>query len=964
MKHNRNPLASAINYALGAGMIAGLAMTAAPVVAQDEEAADLDRVQVTGTRIMRADIENTSPVTVLSREEIQTSGLGNVGDILRSLNQADSLGLSNLTSSTNANDGTQTVSLRGLGSTRTLVLVNGRRWLGLAGGQVDTSQIPLAVIERIEVLGDGASAVYGSDAIAGVINIILRDDFEGMEVDFGYGEWSQGDGERTTYGVSYGHRGERGGMFFNINRVEQEAILAGDRAISEFPVQFVPEAFGSAFGRFGIFSVPGVGTLSLNPDREGAADPRTPDDFIPFGNRTRYNFAPTNFLLTPSDRTSAFVSGDFEINDYVRAFTSFTYNKRKSVTQIAEVPLVAGFSGPQWDIPYSGDSFYNPFGTDLPAFGFRMPEPRRSIQDFDTYFATIGLDGDFSAAGRMFNWDISYSRGQANRTETGENYVNLLRLAQGVGPSFQDPDTGNIVCGTPDNPTPFLNGRTCVPVNFFNGVTGLTQDMRDFLDQGLVEVARSGLAEWQVNLTGEIIDLPAGPMGFAVGAERRHTTFRDDPDSTIAAGINSNNFRESTQGRQLAEEAYFELAIPLLSGVTGAEYLEVTVAGRYSDFTNRGFVGNDVVQESFDNTSIKYGILYRPFDDLLLRANYSDTFRAPAVGNLFQGGGEGFVNATDPCTNAAFAGSPFDSLTPEQQARCLATGVPAGGSAQQTTQIRQLSGGNPLLQPEEGDTKTIGAVWSPSFIDGFDMSVDYWDVKLDGALAGRGIGAVLQGCIFDGDAEDCDRITRDPASGEATTVRTGQFNLASIRIKGYDMSANYRLLTDNIGNFGFRLNSTYTSSAKVTAASRAEANNVVGQAVGAFGAPTWRWRGNAQINWTQGDFGLTYGLRYLHSIVEPCGSDALLFDAGIATRQLCSNPNFDDLAEGFNNVGSVTYHDISGSWEAPWNGTVRAGVRNLFRKDPPFMLTPFANSFDQAYDIPGRNYWVSYQQRF
>lgn len=963
MKHNRNPLAKAINYALGAGMIAGLAMTAAPVAAQDEEAADLDRVQVTGTRIMRADLENTSPVTVLNREEIQATGLSNVGDLLRSLNQADSLGLSNLTSSTNANDGTQTISLRGLGSTRTLVLVNGRRWLGLAGGQVDTTQIPLAVIERVEVLGDGASAVYGSDAIAGVINIILRTDFEGFEVDFGYGEYSQGDGERTNYGVSFGHRGNRGGMFFNVNKVQQDEVFAGDRSISEFPVAFVPEAFGSLFGRFGVFNVPGVGLVGLNPSAEGPGL-RDASDFVPLTDALRYNFAPVNYLLTPSDRLSVFTSGDYEINDQVRFFSSFSYNKRKSVTQIAEVPLTAGFSGPQWVIPYSADSAFNPFGVDVPAWGFRMPGPRRSIQDYDAYFATVGLDGDFEVGGRMFNWDISYSRGQATRTETGENYVNLLRLAQGVGPSFIDPDTGAAVCGTPDNPTPFLNGRACVPVNFFNGLTGLTPQMLDFLDQSLVQTIRSGLAEWQFNLAGEIVDLPAGPLGFAVGAERRHTTYRDDPDSTIAAGINSNNFREPTQGRQLAEEFYAELAVPLLSGVTGAEYLEATFAARYSDFTNRGFVGNEVVQESFDNTSVKYGLLYRPFNDLLLRANYTDTFRAPAVGNLFAGGGEGFPGAVDPCTNAAFAGNPFASLTPEQQARCIANGAPAGGAPQGTSQLRSLSGGNPLLQPEEGDTKTIGFVWSPGFIDGFDMSVDYWDVKLDGALAGRGIGSILNGCIFDGDLEDCGRIERDPATGEVLTVRTGQFNLAAIRVKGYDGNFNYRLLTENAGNFAFRLNATYTSSAKVTAGQLSEANELVSQALGAFGFPTWRWRANATVNWTMGDFGLTYGMRYLHKVFEPCGSDGLLFDAGLATRQLCSNPNFDDISLGWNKVGGTTYHDLSGSWEAPWNATVRLGVRNLFRKDPPFMLTAFANSFDQAYDIPGRYYWMSYQQRF
>ncbi|MFU8830620.1 MAG: TonB-dependent receptor domain-containing protein [Wenzhouxiangella sp.] len=967
-QNHRNPLASAISYALGAGMVAGLAFTAAPVIAQDDEDAALDRIQVTGSRIQRTDVESTSPLLTVSREAILASGLQNVGDVLRNLNQADSLGLTNLTSSTNANDGTQTISLRGLGAGRTLVLVDGRRWLALGGGGVDTTQIPTQVIERIEILGDGASAVYGSDAIAGVINIILRDDFEGMEVDLFYGETDEGDGENTVYSFTTGHRGDRGNLIFNITRNDQEEIAAGDRSISQFPVAFVPEAFGSAFGRFGIFNVPGGPSLALNPANEQpglAPGDRSPEDFIPFGNATRFNFAPTNFLLTPSTRLSAFTRGTFDITDDIQFFGQFTYNQRKSRTEIAPVPLTGGgFGGPQWNFPISGDSVFNPFDVDIPAFGFRMPGNRTNIQDFDTYFGTFGLQGDFDFADRPFNWDVAYSRGESSRSSTGENFVNLLRLQQGVGPSFLN-DDGIATCGTPENPTPFLNGQACVPVNFFNGVSGLTDEMLNFVDQGLVQKQNSGLTEWQINLSGELFDLPAGPVGFAIGGERRRNTWQDQPDSTILAGINSTNFREPTQGSQLAEEGYFELAIPLLANVPAFQYLELSVAGRFSDFENEGLVGEREVKESFTNESFKFGLRWNVFDDLMLRGNYSETFRAPSVNNLFQGGSEGFPGGVDPCTNAEFAGNPYADLTAEQQARCISLGVPEGGAPQQTSQIRGLFGGNPNLQPEEGETKTIGVVYNPAWADGLDLALDFWDVKLDDALSGRGIGAILNGCIRDGELVDCGFITRGP-TGEISEIRSGQFNLASIRIKGYDFNGNYRMNTDTMGRFALGLNATYTSSAKLTTGALSEAADVVGRAQGAFGGPTWRWRANASLNWNFGDFGLTYTLRYLHSLTEDCRGFEGLFDAGIATRQLCSDPeNLDAEGDPFaqNNVGSVTYHDISGTYETPWNSTIRAGVRNLFQKDPPFMVSPFANSFDQAYD--NSSFWfVSYNQRF
>lgn len=972
MKDSRNPLAVAIRFALSAGTVVGLAVTTAPSFAQEQETEDAetaDRIQVTGSRISRSDLENISPITNITREEIEMSGYQTIGDILSNLAQADSLGLTNVTSSTNANDGTQTISLRGLGATRTLVLVDGRRWLALGGGQVDLTQIPTAIVERVEILADGASAIYGSDAIAGVVNIITRDNFQGLSLNGFYGENEEGDDELREYGLSFGHTGDRGSLFVNFNKVEQDPVRAGDRAISSTPVRFVPDAFGSFASEFGVF-ITSQGLLSSDPAFDPSSGVPTQDDFVPFSDALRFNFAPTNFLKTPSDRLTAFVKGDYDFTglipgfDDLRFISQFTYNQRKSVTQIAPVPLFTNLGlGPQWEFGISADSAFNPFGEDINQFALRMPNNRTNVQDFDTYFGTWGFQGTQNILDREVDWEATYSRGESSRAEEGLNFVNLLRLQQGIGPSFFDPETGQAVCGTQENPTPFLNGRDCVPVNPFGGRRGLTPEMLNFVETGLVQKVDTGMREWQFNVTTSLIELPAGPLGIAAGYERRTNSFTDNPDSTISAGINSTNFREPTNGEQMAEEFFFELAIPLLADLPLAEYLELSVAGRFSDFENEGLVGNQFVSEDFDDENFKFGFLYRPIDDLMLRGTYSETFRAPSVANLFAGGGEGFPQAIDPCTNASFAGNPFENLTPEQQQRCFDQGVPAGGAPQPTSQLRSLAGGNPNLDPEDGETRTIGFVYTPNWLSGFDMTVDYWDIELDDTLASRGAGTILNDCIREGDPDLCGFIERD-VTGQVATVRTSQFNLATVEVKGIDFSGNYRLETD-IGRFTLGTNWTWTDSAKATIGELSDAQELVGEVVGVFGGPTWEWRGNTSLDWSYSDFGISWTMRYFSSLEEDCGGFETLFDDGIATRQLCSQPNLDDPElDARNDLSSRLYHDLALSYQTPFDSTIRAGVRNLLDKDPPRAVSPFANSFDQSYDIPGSFWWVSLEQRF
>jgi len=956
--YSNNKLSKAVRLAIAFGAASAVTGTAVAQQAQSDEAssARVERIEVTGSRIKRADMETASPISVIGRADIEASGLTSVGDLLRNINQADLSGLTQLTNATNGNDGTSTISFRNLGSARTLVLVDGRRWLALGGGQVDLSEIPVAVIERIEILADGASAVYGSDAISGVVNIITRKDVDGITLDLGYGENFKGDGEKTTASLSTGVRSAKTGVFLNITKQEDKPIMAGDRSISEFPQLYIPNALGSSFSEYGRFTVPGLGSLSLRPEREGAAGPRTPADFEPTAAKHNFNFAPENYLFMPASRLSIFAKADHELNDNVRAFLQTTYNQRKSDTQIASVPITAGFSGPQWIIPISANNIYNPFGAQINSWGFRTTPlgPRTNFQDYDTYFVTAGLEGDFELADRGFTWEVYGSRGDSSRTSTGTNYVNLFNLKNAVGPSFIN-EAGIPTCGTPTNPLPSYLG--CVPLNPFNGITGVTPAMANYINANIVQQVKTGVKELAVNVTGDLFELPAGMVAFAAGAQQRTNTYVDAPDSLIAAGGHSNNFREATNGSQEAKEYYFEFAIPVLRDLPGVQSFDLNIAGRSSDFTNTGLVGTAETTSKFDNDSFKYGFTWRVFEDLMLRGNYSDTFRAPAVNNLFQGGGEGFPPAQDPCNTANFPG-----LNAAQQARCAAQGVPAGGSLQPTSQLRQLTGGNPFLQPESGKTRTLGIVYNPSFLDGFDMTLDWYRIDLQDALSSLGAQTMLNRCIRNGEEQFCGFIERG-GDGGIVAVRATQFNLSKLQTSGVDATFNYQLNTEDLGRFTFRLAGTYVNKYR-SAGENASLKGARNQ-VGATDSDVLRKRGSFSTTWNYEDWTVTWAMRYTSSFMESCWATPAYIAAN-ATQDICNQRDKadEDNPLGYNRIGSVVYHDVSASYALPWNASVRVGTRNLFRKDPPPSIQEFANSFRQIYDIPGGTWFVNYSQNF
>ncbi len=999
MTFKTTKLRDAITFALvtGATALAGTGVA----VAQEttgQQATTLDRITVTGSRIRAAEGETAAPVLVIDRQQLEATGLTSVGDVLFNITASDGGALRNITTTTNGADGTQNVSLRGLGATRTLILVNGRRWLTQGNGVVDLNTIPIAVVERVEVLKDGASAIYGSDAIAGVINVITRTNFEGTEARAYLGQYAKGDGFQQAYDFTLGANTDRTNVVFSLSYTDQDPVFAGDRTISKVPVFGAGDlesggAFGSGFPLRGTFlpcngpftTLPsGFQTCTPRPGglqtKERGAPGTSLADFRPFvsfttnnsGSSDRYNFAPVNYLLQPIERFNIYTQGSLALNDNINANAMATYVKRNSVQQLAEVPLTlntTGTSGPQWAIPVSAANVFNPFGADLRQAGFRMQAvgPRRPEYQNDNTAVTLWLDGNFEAFGRGMFWDVGYSYLDTEFTQTGSGYINLFNLRRALGPSFRD-GTGQLRCGAPGA---VIAG--CVPFNLFGGADlglaagTITQAEFDamirYVSYRQVSTSNNNTKDYFANLAGDIVDLPAGPLGFAVGYEHRRTAFKNTPDSLVSSGGSSDNFAEPTSGQVSSNEYYGELNIPILAEVPFFKMLEVNLAARRSEYNSQGkFGGADVFPDIGNDTSKKVSLRWQLFDDLLFRGTFSESFRAPSVTNLFQGGGESFPSAQDPCNTVRFPG-----LSATARARCVAAGAPAGvGVVQANSQIRSLVGGNPALTPEFGETRTLGIVYSPSWVDGLDLSLDWYKIELTDALAFRGSQSVLNLCYLDvgqigGPTSEAQRtqfcgfVTRD-GSGNILDLRQTNFNLAEGEVEGYDFTVKYRMPETRYGRFGFQWDNTYTV-----------ANTLFGTVGEYNGSPNWRLRSNLTTSWQRGDWDATWTSRYFSGLDEGCGY-AGFFAAGFTPTELCNNyvlnPN-GTVFSAENRLGSVTYHDLQVGWKAPWNARIAIGGRNIFGKEPPIARNSFAHSFDGAYDLPeGGFFYMQYNQKF
>jgi iron complex outermembrane recepter protein len=1057
-----NQLSNAIKFALFVGATASVA-TASAFAQAKEETAELKAVEVTGSRIRRSvEEEGSSPVQIVSRAQIEATGLNNIADVLSQLSSVDGSGLSTVTTQTNGSDGSQQISLRNLGANRTLILVDGSRWATDINGIVDLSTVPVAIIERIEILKDGASAIYGSDAIAGVINLITRKNYDGAQVGLSYGQTVKGDGARTGIDLTIGANGERSNSVLSVSYTTQETIFAGDRKISRV-VKFgdvanwaagqaahvyyglapIPsgtcdqvlnsstDAFdpilrpggprlglgglcGSATGLYGSFSVVGsafapngsyafnhatgtaiTGTTAVTGTQLAAAN------YHIFQNADRFNFAPINYLQQPAERFNISANSRFDFTDTLSGWIRANYTKRTSSQQLAPVPLTInanGANGPQWAFPISATSLFNPFGVDIRTASYRMliAGPRKNNFDYDTFALQLGLEGNFNLGERTYNWELMAQRNDGQYDQNGENYTNLFNLRNALGPSGYNAATNEIYCGT----SFAARIQGCTPFNIFGGPTGglgyripgavATRTLTaaevaaavNYVSYTLVSQQGNTTTNFKGGLTGDLFELPGGMSGFAFGVEYRKDDAFQTPDALVAEGGSSTNFAAATRGETSLKEFYAEALFPILKDVTGFQELELSVAARSTKYNAKGLADATPFDTSIATTFLnkpslsdvtpKVGLKWKPIDDLLIRASWGETFRAPSANDLFGGVGEGFPAAADPCQVGRYGAVPVGGRTPTQIACDADTGlVGVGAPAQPNGQIRALVGSNFELKPEHGENVSLGFVYSPSYLENFNIALDLWKTDLKDAITGRTPGQ-LNGLCFTqtinglpasatnpliNDPVSCAGVVRD-VTGFLVSYNLLQYNAQRIKTRGVDLGMGYKFDT-SIGDFRVQWDTTYTDQYKLQAS---EFVPGFAELTGIYnGSPYWRFRSNLNVNWNKGDFSASWTTRFLSDIYEAacitaCNSRA---EDGLGNDQ-----NGNPIPR--NHSGNYAVHDVQVAWKAPWNAKLAVGARNLFGKEPPlFTNNTFAHSFDASYDLPGGAYWYAqYRQDF
>lgn len=953
--------------ALCASLALAISITPMQVAqAQESAAAEeaVEEVVVTGSRIRKSPLEESSPILNISEQDLDRSGLTSVGDYLQRLSASGGALNTRFNSSGNfgfppdgggIGAGASQVDLRFLGSKRTLVLVDGVRWVNGSSASgvssaVDLNTIPAGIIDRIEVLEDGASSIYGSDAISGVVNIITKKDFEGLEISAYTGAYDEGDGQTQEYSLSLGSVSDRSSAFLNIGFTDSKEILARDRLQSSTPIPFVTTGQGGSSGtpqgRF-LFTDPNTGTgvdCTINDGVTGIPvyDPADPcgagDDFNPFDTADRFNFSQFNLVLTPNQRTNIYGQAQYDISDTVQFYVKALFNNRKSRNQAAPEPLFIGSDAGNGNlldtISVDVTNPYNPFGFSINAedqlyFMGRRPlegGPRIFEQNVDTFYIGGGLTGEFEAADRSFYWDINAATSQNRADQIKRGGYNSARLKRALGPISEC--TGD-----------------CVPFNFFGGQGGgegtITQEMLDYVGFIQKDVSEQELFVMTANITGDIVEMPAGMLAFAAGIEHREQDGFFQPDSVVTAGESAGVPSSPTSGQFDVDEFYLELEVPILSDVAGAELLDFNLAFRSSDYSTFG-----------SQSTTKFGVRYRPIENFLIRASVAEGLRAPGIGELFGSSARFDQTLNDPCSdfNGTVPGNtPADAAT---IANCIALGVPGDGSyVQNNPQISVTTGGNPDLVPEEADSTMIGLVWDANFaenvswMDSLTFEFTYYDHEVDGAIQALDAEVQLAGCVATLDPALCNAISRT-GSGVINGFSNQLTNIGGIKTSGYDFTVKYESPELSAGTLSLTWQTTVLDeyTAIIPTSTGFVDVNLEGTETGdpEQAYPELKSSLIAELfnnNWT-----VSSTLRYIDSVTEAC--------TGLGGLGLCSNET-----DETNSIDSTFYLDLQGTWQPPvldQRLTLTLGINNVLDEDPPPCFSCALNGFDATtYDVPG-----------
>ena len=980
------------NRLLTTTMIGGFAALAfaAPAMAQDAPAQDLDDVVVTGSRIPQANLVTTSPVTQVTGEDIDVAGVTRVEDLISQLPQAFAAQNSTVA---NGASGTATVSLRNLGSSRTLVLIDGRR-MGYGSPNddaADLNQIPEQLVERVEVLTGGASAVYGSDAVAGVVNFIMKKDFEGLQVDAQYGFYQHNndydgvgnlraeierrgltnpaqftlpddnvsDGESRSLNVTLGVSAPdgRGNLMAYAGYRNNNPILQGERDYSTCalgapaaarPTTYSCGGSGTSFpGRFTDF---GTFNSTLGTGRT----------FVPFNSDTgNYNFGPLNYYQRPDERYTMGAFGRYEVSDKAEVFAQLMFSDYKSVAQIA--PSGNFFSTPDinCDNPLLGAQQRTTIGctaADVTAgnrrtlyIGRRNVEGggRQDTLGYESYRGVVGIRGELTPG---WNYDVAAQFSRVNMSRVYLNDFSTTRLGRALDVVSVGgvPTCRSVVNGT---------DPSCVPYDIFIS-GGVTQAALDYVQIPLIQTGETTQQVVTAAVTGDTgwsLPTSSNTIQVAFGAEYRRDYLGSTTDNAFATGDGAGQGGPTigVTGDADVSEVFGEIQIPLADGQAWAYSASIDAAYRRSEYENLG------------TDTYKVGADYAPIEDIRFRASYSRAVRAPNVIELFAAQGFGLFDADrDPC----------DATTGAVAANCIGTARHQVTSGQSTSgaldspagQYNLLGGGNPDLNPEEADTYTYGVVWTPSFVPGFNLSVDYFDIQVDGLVSSVGALNTLNLCYGQNDAAACGRITRN--AGGQLWVGTGVVqdlnnNIGGLATTGIDFNANYAFDWEDLGvanlgsvqlSFvGTLLNELITDTGLGTASS---VYDCAGFFANQCGTPNPEYRHRARATWlTPWDMDLSATWRHYGEV------ELAVLNATTGTL----NNGGTRLDRYFD---AENYLDLAATWQVMDTVTLRAGVNNVLDDNPQLSYsvgtTGNGNTYPQVYDSLGRYFFFGVTANF
>jgi iron complex outermembrane recepter protein len=938
----------AVRHAL---VVNALVMACATVQAAEEPIAE---IVVTGSRIARPDIEASTPVQVLSSQAIDMQGSQNISDILAELPAVGTPGLSRTNSNfLTASNGVSTVNLRNMQDQRTLVLVNGRRVVAGVGGTsiVDVNNIPTDLIESVQVLTGGASAVYGSEAVAGVVNFILKDDYEGLNVRAQTGASGEGDAERHLFSITGGlNIGDRGNVTGNVQYDRDFGLRSRNRAISanDNPARSgLPPQGRFPFESDWTFSPDNV----LQPTFDAAVN--------------GFNRNAERYIAVPLERTLVTVLGNYQLTDSIKLFAEGSYSKMESNSSLeplatdnsdAVLPDGTILQGLSRDNPFIPAPILAEMDAVAAATGEEQFLPmikrmsgvfdRSNQNDRDFYRAVVGLSGDFAGD---WHWDAYYNRSQtkestASETALRDRYFFALD-------AIADPTTGQPVCRDAA-----ARAAGCAPFNPF-GFDSVSREAADYITAGGIKDTYDAKIQQDVvaaNITGPVFDVPAGAVMIAAGAEYRKEQSEEIYSLETQAGNTMGNALSNTDGEYNVREAYIETVVPLITDAPFARSWEFEAAYRIGDYSTVGTVD-----------SWKVGTTWAPIDDLRFRAVYSVATRAPSIGELFAGANQTFETVPDPCeaavSQAGAVGDYCRSLPGIAQQLANTGGFEYTLSDEQS--MEGLNRSNPDVNEEQAKTWTVGLVLTPQAFRNFTMSIDYFQIEIEDAIQLVSRSFILNTCVNSlGTDPLCSLVTREAVGtprprtpGTVFSIDTLQLNAAAIETAGVDVALGYALEFGGAQRLNVSLAYTYLDKLTLQQQPDLPAENEKGQldSPARLGAG-FEHRANLGLNYSWDRLSASWRMNYLSAIKDTLEENGPSVPANV------------------NDIGSVVYHDVQARYEfgADREYAVYAGADNVFDKKPPVLgqnaqseITGTETAAD-TYDPFGRMWYAGVEVTF